>query len=128
MPSGSFSAADRIEIISPHAELDRLEQLADLLDSRFVIPGTSFRFGLDAVIGLVPGVGDLLSMAISLYLVNRASRLGLTRFVQARMLANVAIDTAIGAIPFLGDIFDAGFKSNRRNIALARRALMRRGR
>lgn len=123
MPSGSFSAADRIEIVSPHVELDRLEQLADLLDSRFSIPGTNFRFGLDAVIGLVPGLGDLLSMAISLWLVQQASRLGLSRWVRFRMLTNVAIDTVIGAIPFLGDLFDAGFKSNRRNIALARRAL-----
>ena len=131
MPSGSSYAANKVEIIPPggksvDAELAQLDMLANLLDSRFVIPGTNFRFGVDAIVGLIPGLGDLISMAISLYLVRRASELGLSRFVLARMYTNVAIDTVVGAVPFLGDLFDVGFKANRRNIALARRALMKR--
>ncbi len=104
-------------------EIAYLEWLADLLDSRFVIPGTNVRFGLDGLIGLVPGIGDLISALISLYLISRASHLGISPWIKLRMVWNVAVDTLIGAIPVLGDIFDVGFKSNRRNIALVKRAL-----
>jgi hypothetical protein len=128
MRSTSSSA---VEILPPGAlsaeeELARLEWLADLLDSKFVVPGTHIRFGLDGVIGLIPGIGDIVSALISLYLISRASQLGLSPWIKARMVWNVAVDTLVGAIPLLGDIFDVSFKSNRRNIALARRALGRR--
>ncbi len=131
MPSGSST---RVEIIRPghvlsdEEELRLLDTLADLLDSRFVIPGTNVRFGLDGLLGLVPVVGDILSAFISLYLIQRAAKLGLSPWVKARMLWNVALDTAVGAIPILGDAFDVGFKSNKRNMALVRKALARRTR
>jgi Domain of unknown function (DUF4112) len=131
MPSGSST---RVELIRPgHAlsdeqELALLDSLADLLDSRFVVPGTNIRFGLDGVLGLVPVVGDVLSALVSLYLIQRASKLGLSRWIQARMVGNVALDTLIGAIPILGDAFDVAFKSNKRNMALVRKALLKRGR
>jgi hypothetical protein len=112
--------------LSAEEELARLEWLADLLDSKFVVPGTNIRFGLDGVIGLIPGIGDVISALISLYLISRASQLGLSPWIKARMVWNVAVDTLVGAVPILGDIFDVSFKSNRRNIALARRALGRR--
>jgi hypothetical protein len=127
MPSTS---SPRVEIIPPGSlsvdeELAQLDFLADLLDSRFVIPGTNIRFGLDGLIGLIPGIGDVISALISLYLINRAAHLGLSPWIKARMVANVALDTVIGAVPLLGDAFDVGFKSNRRNIALVRKALGR---
>jgi len=125
MPS---TISPRIEIIPPgkssaEEQLAQLEWIADLLDSRFVIPGTNVRFGLDGVIGLVPVAGDILSALISLYLISRASELGLSPWVKTRMVWNVALDTVVGAVPILGDMFDVSFKSNRRNIALARRYL-----
>ena len=129
MPSGSST---RVEIIRPghvlsdEEELRLLDTLADLLDSRFVIPGTNIHFGLDGVLGLVPVIGDILSAFISLYLIQRASRLGLSPWLKARMLWNVALDTAVGAIPIVGDAFDVGFKSNKRNMALVRKALAKR--
>jgi hypothetical protein len=120
----------KIEIIPPgkmtaEEQLAHLEWLADLLDSRFVIPGTNVRFGLDGIIGMVPVVGDIISALISLYLISQASRLGLSPWVKLRMIWNVALDTAVGAIPVLGDMFDVSYKSNRRNIALAKRYLTR---
>jgi hypothetical protein len=122
----------RIEIIPPgqlsaDEQLAQLEWLADLLDSRFVLPGTNIRFGLDGVIGLVPVVGDIISALISFYLISRAAELGLSPWVKTRMVWNVALDTVVGAVPVLGDMFDVSFKSNRRNIALAKRYLAKHG-
>jgi hypothetical protein len=99
-----------------------VEALAWLLDNSIPVPGTGGRrFGIDAIIGFVPVVGDLLSGGIGLFVVWRGARLGLPRVVVARMLANTAIDVAVGAIPFLGDAFDLWFKANTRNLALIRR-------
>lgn len=99
-------------------ELARLESLADWLDTRFRIPGTSIRFGLDGLIGLVPGLGDLAMLAPAFYLIARAAGLGAPLHVLARMLINTSLDLVIGAIPVVGDIFDVAFKANRRNTAL----------
>ena len=100
------------------ARLARLRWLARLMDARFVLPGTRFRFGLDAVVGLAPGVGDAALGALSLYFVWEARKLGAPPALLARMLGNVAIDVAGGAVPVLGDLFDAAFKANLRNVAL----------
>ncbi len=107
-------------IVGTHepAELGRLRAITRLLDNAFTIPGTHYRFGLDAIIGLVPGFGDAVSAVFSGYLVLEASRLGAPRSVVSRMVANVAIDTIVGWIPLLGDIFDVAWKSNVRNMAL----------
>jgi hypothetical protein len=104
--------------------LRRLEALGSLLDSRFRLPG-GFRFGLDPLIGLVPGVGDGISAILSLYIVLEAYRLGASRGALARMLLNVGLDLGVGIIPIIGDIADFAFKSNRRNLDLLRRHLGR---
>ena len=98
--------------------LERLRTLARLLDSAFQIPGTQYRFGMDALIGLVPGIGDAISAVFSMFIVFQAARLGASRATLTRMMGNVALDTLVGEIPLLGDLFDAGWKSNNRNLAL----------
>ena len=103
--------------------LTEVETLAWLLDNSIPVPGTGRRFGVDALIGFVPVVGDLLSGGIGLFVVWRASRMGLPRVVVARMLANAGIDIAVGAIPVLGDAFDLWFKASTRNLGLMRRHL-----
>ncbi|MEO8561495.1 MAG: DUF4112 domain-containing protein [bacterium] len=103
--------------------LVRARALTRLLDSAARIPGTSIRFGLDPVIGLVPGLGDITGAALAGYLVILAQRLGAPRAVVLRMLANVAMDTVGGTIPVIGDAFDVAFKSSSRNLALLERAL-----
>ena len=101
----------------------RLDALANLLDTAFVIPGTQIRFGLDALIGLVPGIGDAITTVMSLYIVNEARALGAPPLLIARMLANVALDGFVGAVPLAGDAFDVAFRANRRNMALLRNHL-----
>jgi len=96
----------------------RLQVLADLMDSAFVLPGTNLRFGLDPILGLAPGVGDLATNVISLYIVYQGWRLGATKKQMAMMLFNVAVDTVIGVVPIAGDAADFVFKANRRNLAI----------
>lgn len=100
------------------ARLERLRTFSRLLDSAIRIPGTNFTFGLDPLIGLVPGIGDALGAAFSGYIILQAARLQAPRSTLTRMVANVALDTVLGAIPLLGDFFDVGWKSNTRNLAL----------
>ncbi len=116
---------DSVRTRSPEAlvqtrepSLERLRTLARLLDSAFQIPGTQYRFGMDALIGLVPGIGDAISAVFSMFIVFQAARLGASRATLTRMMGNVALDTLVGEIPLLGDLFDAGWKSNNRNLAL----------
>lgn len=92
--------------------------MSRLLDNAFTVPGTRFRFGLDALIGLVPGLGDAVSAVFSGYLILQASRLGAPKSVVSRMVANVAVDTVVGWVPLLGDLFDVAWKSNVKNMAL----------
>jgi hypothetical protein len=99
-------------------ELERLRDLSRLLDSAIGIPGTRYSFGLDAIIGLVPGIGDAISAIFSIYIIFQAARLGVPKSTLARMIGNVGVDTIIGEIPLLGDLFDVGFKSNIRNLSL----------
>jgi hypothetical protein len=101
----------------------RLDALANLLDTAILVPGTNIRFGIDAMIGLIPGIGDAITTLMSLYIVREARELGVPRHVIARMLANVALDGVVGAVPFLGDAFDVMWRSNRRNMALLRKHL-----
>jgi hypothetical protein len=109
----------------PADPLARARALARLLDSAVRVPGTGIRFGADAVIGLIPGLGDIGGAALAGYLVILAQRLGVPRAVVLRMLANVAVDTLGGTVPLIGDLFDVAFKSNMRNVALRERALER---
>jgi hypothetical protein len=100
------------------ALLARARLLARLLDDAIPIPGTEWRIGIDPLLGLVPGLGDALSAVLSTWLLVVAARLGAPPSVLARMGANVAIDAAVGAIPLAGDLFDAGWKANVRNLRL----------
>ncbi len=111
----AIQAADR--------RIARLERLADTLDSSFRIPGTQIRFGWDSVLGLLPGVGDAAALAPALWLLVEGRRMGARRRTLVRMAVNTAVDAAVGTVPVIGDIFDIGFKSNRRNITLLKREL-----
>ncbi len=102
-----------------------MEALAWLLDNSIPVPGTGRRFGIDALIGFVPGIGDAVSGAMGLVVVWRGSRMGLPRVVVARMLLNTLLDFAVGMIPILGDAFDLWFKASTRNLNLMRRHLER---
>lgn len=98
--------------------LKHARAIARALDTAVGIPGTRFRFGLDPILGLVPGLGDVVGAVLSGYIVLTGVRLGAPSSMVARMVANVAIDTLVGSVPVVGDLFDAGWKSNIRNIAL----------
>jgi Domain of unknown function (DUF4112) len=99
--------------------------LADLLDQRFTIPGTSIRIGLDPIISLVPGIGDLLANLTGSLILIVAAQLGVPKVVLARMGANIAINTVLGAIPIFGDILSIWFRSNVRNVELLQQYLGR---
>jgi hypothetical protein len=105
------------------ATLERLDRLAYWLDERFRLPGTNVRMGLDGLLGLVPGIGDTLGGLISAYILLEAWRLGIPNSVLMRMLANLGIDVVVGSVPVLGDVFDIGWKANRRNVNLLLRHL-----
>lgn len=108
------------------AQLERLDRIARVMDLAFRLPGTRIRIGLDSIIGLVPGVGDTLALLPAVYIIGSAWQMGMSARGLARMAANTALDTAVGSIPVLGDIFDAGFKSNARNVALLKEHLAQR--
>ncbi|MBB5047402.1 hypothetical protein HNR60_002157 [Rhodopseudomonas rhenobacensis] len=107
--------------LSRAQRLARLEALAKLLDVAFILPGTKIRYGLDGLIGLLPVVGDVITTAISLWIVREARELGAPWHITARMLGNVALDGAVGVVPLLGDAFDVMFRANVRNMRLLRR-------
>lgn len=107
----------------PDARLAGARWLARLLDDSIPIPGTSYRIGIDPLIGLVPGIGDALGALLSTWLLVVAWRLGAPYSVLARMGVNVAIEALAGTIPFAGDVFDAGWKANLRNLRLVERWL-----
>ena len=113
-PPAPGGAADRQQ--EQRRELDRLARLARLLDARFRLPGTPIRFGLDGLLGLLPGVGDALAALPSGYLLVRGWQLGARRRVLARMALTLAADLALGAVPLAGDLFDIAFKGNLRNV------------
>ena len=101
----------------------RLGRLAWLLDNSIPLPGTRFRIGLDAILGLLPGLGDVIGVVLSSYIVREAARAGVPRVVLIHMAWNVAVEGVIGLIPFAGDVFDAAWKANARNVALLERHL-----
>ncbi|HEU4525464.1 MAG TPA: DUF4112 domain-containing protein [Gemmatimonadales bacterium] len=103
------------------SRLERLRRLGYLLDNSIAVPGTGYRIGLEALIGLVPGLGDLVGGGFSAWIVLQAARLGAPPSLLARMGWNLLVDITVGAIPLLGDLFDAGYKANMRNIALLER-------
>ncbi|WP_078120494.1 DUF4112 domain-containing protein [Thiosocius teredinicola] len=99
-------------------EIKKLERLAWLLDSSIRVPGTRWRIGLDGLVGLIPGVGDLLAGAASSYILLQAVRLGVPWAVSLRMALNIVLESLVGVIPVFGDLFDFAFKANQRNVQL----------
>ena len=117
------TASDYVFLNTPATRAERiarLEALANLLDTAILIPGTNVRFGIDALIGLVPGIGDVVTTLMSLYLVKEARALGAPRHLILRMLGNVALDGLVGVVPLAGDVFDVMWRANRRNMKLLR--------
>jgi hypothetical protein len=117
-----------IPVLEPYEDeytgrLARLDKLADFLDSRFMIPGTTIRFGWDGLIGLIPGVGDTLTLLPQLYFLYEAFRAKVDLSTILKMAINVLIDWAVGSIPVFGDLFDVAFKSNLRNAKLLAEAI-----
>lgn len=120
MPAARSDVFEAIKAAGPSREdsLARITVLAKLMDSAFLIPGLNRRVGFDALLGLVPGVGDAVSAVLASYIIWEARQLGLPRWKIARMVGNVAVDTALGAIPLAGDVFDVFFKANERNLRI----------
>ena len=104
--------------MSQPKEFPAIERLADFLDTRYRIPGTNIRFGADFIIGLVPYAGDVVAFGISSVLVLAMARQGVSGIVLAKMVGNILLDASVGTIPILGDLFDLGYKANRRNLKL----------
>lgn len=107
--------------MSTKADIEKLERLAIWMDSRFVIPGTSIRFGVDSLLGLIPGIGDTVTAISGAYLIRQAHKHGVPKRGMAQMIWNVFIDWLIGLIPLLGDIFDIGWKANRKNVEIIKK-------
>jgi hypothetical protein len=105
--------------------LAQVRLIANLMDDRFTVPGTRLRFGLDAVIGFVPALGDAVTSAISLMIVHHAWAAGVPKFTLARMLGNVGVDFLLGSIPLIGNLFDFAWKANRRNARMLEEHLTR---
>ena len=107
----------------PAAVRRRLEGLEHVLERAFTIPGINRKIGLDSIVGLVPGIGDMMTAAMGAWLIWEARNLGMSKFQLARMAANVGIDTAVGAIPLAGDLFDFLYRSNSKNLRIVKRHL-----
>lgn len=123
MPARSIHPTDqRIADLKGREEAQRrLQRIAKLMDSQIRVPVIGLRIGADAILGLVPGFGDILTGAIGAYLIYEAQKLGIPRSAVVRMIANIAVDTAIGAIPFAGDVWDLFFRANDRNMQILAR-------
>jgi hypothetical protein len=125
----TYATYDRsFDFVRPRSRRERvarLDALANLLDTALVIPGTKVRLGLDAFIGLVPGIGDAITTALSLFVIYEARQLGAPRHLILRMIGNAALDGMVGAVPLVGDAFDVMWRSNRRNVRLLQNWLER---
>jgi hypothetical protein len=107
-----------LKVASNHPALRRVRTVSRLLDNAIPIPGTRFRLGLDPILGLLPGAGDFVGAALSVYIVIEAARFGLPRKTLMQMVTNLVLDSVGGSVPILGDVFDATWKANSRNLAL----------
>lgn len=108
-----------------HVHMHHLRKLATLMDRAFTLPGTKIQFGWDAILGLIPGLGDTAGLVVSGYIIAMARQMGVPKWMIVTMVWNVFIDWLIGLVPFLGDIFDVGWKANIRNIDLLDRHLQK---
>ena len=107
-------------------ELALIRQIRKWMDEAVTVPGSNLKVGLDAIIGLIPGVGDLSSAAIGGYILHAANKLGVPTVVMVRMLFNLVIDALIGIIPIVGDYLDVLYKANSKNVALVEQAILNR--
>ena len=114
----SIDPAGRVLSVEQRDTRERLNRLAWLLDSSIPIPGTPFTIGVDALIGLLPVLGDFIGVLLSSYILKEAAALGAPRIVLARMAWNVLVEGLVGVVPFAGDVFDAAWKANQRNVRL----------
>lgn len=117
---GRWDEKDRSRPEDANTPLGQLEALAWILDSSIPVPGTRLRVGLDAVIGLIPVIGDVVGAALSTYILFMSARQGVPRVTLLRMGFNVTLEALVGLIPFVGDVFDFAWKANRRNVELLR--------
>lgn len=108
------------------SRLHRIDRLTEWLDASIPVPGIGVKIGWDTIIGLVPGVGDLATTAMSAWIINEARQLGVSKFTLARMITNTAADGLVGSVPLVGDLFDAAFKSNVKNLRLLKASLAKR--
>lgn len=125
--AGLHSGTAKYDARARRAAFDRLDRLATLFDIAFVLPGTNVRFGVESLLRLIPGIGDAAASTLSCYLLLEAYKLDVPRTLLARMIANVVLEGAMGAVPFAGDAFDVFFRANRRNVALIRAHFQRAG-
>ena len=109
---------------SSYSEISQAKKLAQIMDSLFTIPGTNWKVGLDPIIGLIPGFGDFVSNAVGLYPILVAVKYRVSKAIILRMVVNLGMDYVFGSIPFIGDLFDALFKANRKNTELLERGLL----
>lgn len=109
--------------LSNDARMARIDKLAHLMDESFTVPGTNYRVGWDTIIGLIPGVGDLASAGVSSYLIYEAKQTGASKWLLTKMIGNSQVDFVFGSIPVVGDLFDAGFKANRKNAQMLKKYL-----
>lgn len=119
--SGPLTAAE------VRQRVQRLDRLSEWLDSSIELPMIGFNIGWDTLIGLIPGIGDAATTAISAWIIKEARALGVSRWTLSRMIANVALDGVVGTVPLAGDVFDAMFKSNLKNLRLLKKSLRHRG-
>jgi hypothetical protein len=114
----------QVEVLPPERkQIDPLlEQVSEWMDTKFQIPGVGWRFGLDALLGLIPGLGDAVTLLVSCYILSAAANYGVPRITLARMGMNALIDMIVGCVPLVGDVFDVAWKANTRNVELLRRA------
>lgn len=122
--SDYISNHGKVEVLeaSPtyNAQLDQLDFLATMMDNAFFIPGTNIRFGLDSIIGLVPVLGDTITVAVSAFIISHAKHLDMPKHKIWHMRFNIFMDWLIGCVPLIGDLFDVGWKANRRNVKIMR--------
>ena len=114
-----FEGVEEVPDSVDEAAVRRMRFVANLLDDSIRVPGTEFRIGIDPILGILPGAGDAVAAALSVYIVLESARLGVPFLTLLRMMANVTLDFAIGSVPVIGTLFDAVWKANQRNVELA---------
>ena len=114
-----FDDIDEIPDSVDEAAVRRMRFVANLLDDSIRVPGTDFRIGIDPILGILPGAGDAMAAAMSVYIVLESARLGVPFLTLLQMMANVTLDFAIGSVPVIGPLFDAAWKANQKNVELA---------